>query len=74
MHDIIVFKNDHPRGNAPSHLLFDKVTSNGNNAKNGETVIKRDGFDKCYTISIDGSLPIGVTLGRLLKDLWAIDN
>lgn len=61
MHDIVVFVHNHPRGNAPSHFLFEKVrcesaeckSGNGNNEKDCVTIIRRDGFDKHYTITVD---------------------
>jgi CRISPR-associated protein Csd2 len=79
MHDIIVFVHDHPRGNAPSHLLFNNVrcesteyrAKSGDNEKQDVTTIKRDGFDKCYTIGV-GESPNGkITVERPLRDLWA---
>jgi CRISPR-associated protein Csd2 len=79
MHDIIVFVHNHPRGNAPSHLLFDKVkcesteykAKGGDNEKGDVTTIKRDGFDKCYRISVDKSTNGKVGVERPLRDIWA---
>ncbi|MBW1795799.1 MAG: type I CRISPR-associated protein Cas7 [Deltaproteobacteria bacterium] len=78
MHDVIVFVHDHPRGNAPSHLLFDKVNCepteykgrNGDNEKDDVTMIKRDGFDNCYTIRVGTSTNDKIKVGRPLRDLW----
>lgn len=55
---LIVFQHEHPMGNAPAHVLFDKVR-----------VMRRDvqseaparGFAD-YTVTIDGELPAGVTV------------
>jgi CRISPR-associated protein Csd2 len=79
MHDIIVFAHDHPRGNAPSHLLFEKVrcekteytAKSSENEKRDVTMIKRDGFDKCYRISVDKSTNGKVGVERPLRDIWA---
>jgi CRISPR-associated protein Csd2 len=76
MHDIIVFVHDHPRGNAPSHLLFDKVRcetcSNGKNQQNETaTRIKRDGFDKWYEISVEEPQNTNIHIERPLRDIWA---
>jgi CRISPR-associated protein Csd2 len=79
MHDIIVFVHDHPRGNAPSHLLFEKVTwrSEENKENNahaetaGTTVIKRDGFGNRYAISVEQPSNGKITVERPLRDLWA---
>ncbi len=78
MHDIIVFVHDHPRGNAPSHLLFGKVgcesaeckSRNGDNEKDGATTIRRDGFDKHYTITVGESTNDKIKPYRPLHDLW----
>lgn len=75
MHDIIVFVHDHPRGNAPSHWLFDAVKcesmdyeeKGGENEKGGVTTIKRDGFDKRYTISVGKAQ---IKPERPLSDIW----
>lgn len=79
MHDIIVFVHDHPRGNAPSHLLFDTVKcestkhneKSDENKKDGVTIIKRDGFDNCYTIKVNRSSDDKINVERPLRDLWA---
>ncbi len=81
MHDVIVFVHDHPRGNAPSHMLFDKVQCDsveykrGNHNKTeGVTTIKRDGFDKCYAISVGNSPNDKIKVERPLRDLWATSD
>jgi len=82
MHDIIVFVHDHPRGNAPSHLLFEKVNCESrvhmegkdDNPKNDVTTIKRDGFNKYYTISVGESRNAKIRIGRPLRDLWATND
>ena len=82
MHDIIVFVHDHRRGNAPSHLLFDKIScestknngENGDSQKDGVTVIKRDGFDNCYTIRVGKATISKISVGRPLRDLWATND
>ena len=86
MHDIVVFVHNHPRGNAPSHLLFDKVRcetgvdeknrqSDKATQENGDvTMIKRDGFDKCYTISVGKSPNVKISVERPLRDLWATSD
>ena len=83
MHDIIVFVHDHPRGNAPSHLLFDKVKcETGGSNKNqqsdktsqenkGVITIKRDGFDRCYTIDVGELRNDKIKVERPLRDIWA---
>ncbi|MFH2030749.1 MAG: type I CRISPR-associated protein Cas7 [Bacteroidota bacterium] len=75
MHDIIVFVHDHPRGNAPSHLLFDKIKCETKSIKTIEEkpevkIIKRDGFDTYYEISTPGSLNSGVKVFHPLDDIW----
>lgn len=82
MHDIIVFVHDHPRGNAPSHLLFDKVrcesteckAKSAENEKRDVTMIKRDGFDKCYTISVGEPANGKLRVERPLRDIWATSD
>ncbi len=79
MHDIIVFVHNNPRGNAPSHLLFDQVNcektefkgKKGNNEKDDVTIIKRDGFVNKYSISVGDTKNIGISVCRPLRDLWA---
>ena len=83
MHDIMVFVHDHPRGNAPSHLLFNEVhcescADGGNQQRNAATqedpevtTIKRDGFDKYYRIGVGESLNSKISIERPLRDLWA---
>jgi CRISPR-associated protein Csd2 len=86
MHDIIVFVHDHPRGNAPSHLLFDKVRCeidiDQKNAQSDKTnqededviTIEREGFDKCYLIKVGGSSNDKISVQRPLRDLWATSD
>jgi CRISPR-associated protein Csd2 len=79
MQDIIVFVHHNPRGSAPSHLLFDNVMCKcrpyaGESADSKEsdtTVIKRDGFDKQYIISLRNHVNEKITIKRPLRDLWA---
>lgn len=78
MHDIVVFVHDHPRGNAPSHLLFDTVKckstkqkgESDENKKDGIITIKRDGFDNYYTIDVCRSSDDKIKVERPLRDLW----
>ena len=78
MYDIIVFVHDHPRGNAPSHLLFDKIKceikcdkNNSNNQENKDiTIIKREGFEKYYMINIGTQSNGKIKVARPLRDLW----
>ena len=78
MHDIIVFVHDNPRGNAPSHVLFEAISCDKlkNNAKSGrqhgdaDVIIKRDGFDDCYRISVGEPEKRGIEIHRPLVDLW----
>ncbi len=83
MHDIIVFVHDHPRGNAPSYVLFDKIKcesikydgKNCDNQKdNNNTVIKRDGFEECYKITVDAISNGKVAVFRPLRDIWATSD
>jgi CRISPR-associated protein Csd2 len=82
MHDIIVFVHDHSRGNAPSHLLFDKVNcdsveykgKNGVKKKDGVTMIKRNGFDNCCTISVDEFPSTKISIERPLRDIWTTND
>lgn len=79
MHDIIVFVHDNPRGNAPSHKLFEMVKckpekgipSNDEN-KNGKLNITRDGFDNYYNLSFPEKISdyAGVSIERPLQDIW----
>lgn len=56
---LIVFKHDHPMGNAPAHLLFEKVKVE---RADGKTDTPSRSFTD-YHISIDReSMPAGVTL------------
>lgn len=58
---LIVFKHDNPMGNAPAHVLFDKVK-----------VRRADGLDNGparrfsdYVVQIDNNLPAGVSVTEL---------
>ena len=73
MHKVIVFVHKNPRGDAPSHKLFDRIhceVCNGRPAAdpNG-TVIKRDGFEKYYSIEIDNPNTEPKPLSPL-DDIW----
>ena len=59
---LIVFKHDHPMGNAPAHTLFDKVKVT---RVNGESSHPARGFAD-YRVQIDSDLPIGVTVSEVL--------
>ena len=86
MHEIIVFVHDHPRDNAPSHLLFEKVkcetSANGEDRQSEpttqrnekDTTIKRDGFDKRYTIGVDEFSNTKISVERPLHDIWATSD
>ena len=82
MHDIIVFVHDHSRGNAPSHLLFERVCCesaeckgrNANNENDDVTMIRRDGFDRDYTIKVGEFTNSKIQVGRPLRDLWAASD
>ncbi|MFH1079652.1 MAG: type I CRISPR-associated protein Cas7 [Pseudomonadota bacterium] len=77
LHDIIVFVHSNPRGNAPSHLLFEKVEckskelkgTNDTGEKDDATIIKRDGFNKRYAINVGDSK---IKPERPLRDLWEL--
>lgn len=58
---LIVFKHEHPMGNAPAHVLFDKVrvTRAGN-----DTATPARGFGD-YRIEIGHDLPAGVTVTEM---------
>ncbi len=56
MRKLYVFKHDSALGNAPAHILFDKI----NIQKNKETEAPRKFAD--YTLSVDRTMPEGVTL------------
>jgi Cas7 group CRISPR-associated protein Csh2 len=80
MHDIIVFVHDHPRGNAPSHLLFNEVTcdslksgekKNDDQQKSKNIMIKRDGFEKYYSISVGALSNSEISVRHPLHDLWS---
>ncbi len=56
MRKLIVFKHESPLGNAPSHILFDKVSVN----KKAGVEFARAYDD--YDVTIDKNMPEGVTL------------
>jgi CRISPR-associated protein Csd2 len=56
MRKLYVFRHDSVLGNAPSHVLFDKITV----TKKADVVTPRKFSD--YTIAVDRQLPDGVTL------------
>lgn len=59
---LIVFKHDHPMGNAPAHLLFEKVVVE---RTDGKTDTPARSFTD-YRVSIDReALPVGVTLTEM---------
>ncbi|UKE73833.1 type I-C CRISPR-associated protein Cas7/Csd2 [Xanthomonas graminis] len=59
---LIVFEHEHPMGNAPAHLLFDKVkVERVESADNGPA----RGFSD-YRVLIDRDLPAGVTVTELI--------
>lgn len=59
---LIVFEHEHPMGNAPAHVLFDKVkVVRAENSGDGPARKFSD-----YQIEIDRSLPLGVTVTELL--------
>jgi len=55
---LIVFKHDHPMGNAPAHVLFDKVQVERTDA-HADAPARRFAD---YTVQIDRDLPAGVSL------------
>ena len=57
---LIVFKHDNPMGNAPAHVLFDKVKVR--RAKDDEGPARR--FSD-YQVDIDRDLPVGVTVDEI---------
>lgn len=57
---LFVFKHDSALGNAPAHMLFDKIQVK----KNADTVAPR-GFDD-YTVTVDKDMPDGVTFAEKL--------
>jgi CRISPR-associated protein Csd2 len=59
---LIVFKHEHPMGNAPAHVLFDKVKIE---RAESESSNPARGFDD-YTVRIDRNLPAGVTVSEVL--------
>lgn len=56
MRKLYVFQHDSALGNAPAHVLFDKIQVK----KNADIVFPRQFSD--YTISVDGNMPDGVTM------------
>ncbi len=58
---LIVFEHEHPMGNAPAHLLFDKVKVM---RLDGETSMPARSFSD-YKIEIDRGLPAGVTVTEM---------
>ncbi|MFT4247030.1 MAG: type I-C CRISPR-associated protein Cas7/Csd2 [Pseudomonas sp.] len=58
---LIVFQHEHPMGNAPAHVLFDKVRVG---RVSGDSSAPARGFSD-YTIEIDRDLPAGVTVTEL---------
>lgn len=60
---LIVFKHDHPMGNAPAHLLFDCVTVE--RAEGGEDSPARAYSDYCVSIDAE-RLPTGVSVEEKL--------
>ncbi len=58
---LIVFEHEHPMGNAPAHVLFDKVTVA---RKDGAADTPARSFAD-YTVEIDRDLPAGVTVNEV---------
>lgn len=59
---LIVFEHEHPMGNAPAHLLFDKVKVG---RVSGDSSTPAIGF-RDYQVDIDRDLPAGVRLIEML--------
>lgn len=53
---LFVFKHDSALGNAPAHILFDKIRAE----KNADLAVPRSFAD--YTVTVDNHMPDGVTL------------
>ena len=53
---LFVFKHDSALGNAPAHILFDKIRAE----KNANIAVPRSFAD--YTVTVDNHMPDGVTL------------
>ncbi|MBQ6529861.1 MAG: type I-C CRISPR-associated protein Cas7/Csd2 [Clostridia bacterium] len=53
---LFVFKHDSALGNAPAHMLFDKIRAE----KNADIAVPRSFAD--YTVTVDNHMPDGVTL------------
>ena len=52
---LFVFKHDSALGNAPAHILFDKIKAE----KNADVAVPRSFAD--YTVTVDNHMPDGVT-------------
>ena len=52
---LFVFKHDSALGNAPAHILFDKIKA----TKNADVAVPRSFAD--YTVTVDNHMPDGVT-------------
>jgi CRISPR-associated protein Csd2 len=59
---LIVFKHEHSMGNAPAHVLFDKVRVSRADAESSDPA---RGFTD-YLVQIDRDLPAGVTVREVL--------
>ena len=59
---LIVFEHEHPMGNAPAHVLFDKVTVSRVGADSNEPARK---FSD-YKVEVADNLPAGVTVKEIL--------
>jgi len=57
---LIVFKHDNPMGNAPAHMLFDKVKV----ARVGDSSAPARSFGD-YRVEIDQNMPEGVTVSEM---------
>lgn len=56
MRKLYVFRHESSLGNAPSHILFDKIRVD----KNSDVIVPRKFSD--YTVTVDQTMPEGVTL------------
>lgn len=71
LRDLIVFVHPCTQGNAPSHLLFEKVKVEKRLAGEGELPIRQDGFDGEYAVAVsEPAEACGVRAHRPLKDIW----
>lgn len=59
---LIVFEHEHPMGNAPAHVLFDKVAVSRVDSR-PDTPAR--GFSD-YKVEIDHNLPAGITVNEML--------